>query len=42
MSSLSLYQVREKLKRPGETHRLTLLRGGRVIEVVLRTRDLLE
>lgn len=40
-SSLSLEEVREKLKKPGETHRLTLLRGDQTIEATLRTRDLL-
>jgi hypothetical protein len=41
-SGLSLDAIREKLKWPDQSHRLSLTRGERTMEVVIRTRDLLE
>jgi PDZ domain-containing protein len=41
-STLNLENVRELLKAPGKTHRLSLSRKGKRFEVSLKTRDLLE
>jgi len=40
-SALTLDNIRELLKKPGQTHRLALSRQGRIVSVTLKTRDLL-
>jgi len=41
MSGVSLEAIREILKQPGKTHKVTLSRGQKVIKIVLRTREML-
>jgi hypothetical protein len=41
-SVLSVENVREALKEPGKGHKLSLSRKGKTIDVILKTRDLLE
>jgi len=38
---LSLETIREMIGAPAQSHQLTLLRDGKVIEVVLKTREML-
>jgi hypothetical protein len=40
-SALTLDNIRELLKKPGQTHRLAVSRQGRIVSVTLKTRDLL-
>jgi hypothetical protein len=40
-SGLTLDELRELLNTPGQTHRLSVSRQGKIVSVTLRTRDLL-